>query len=78
MCGILKFKPTIKMVIPSIALFVARFGFMHSVFSYSLFGIPNWSALEFVFVVPEIFSIILEISPIMLALCFVLSIPYYA
>ena len=40
------FKPILK--------FVARFGFVHSVFSYSLFGIPNRLALDFMLVVAEI------------------------
>ena len=54
MCDILKFKPTIKIVIPSIPSFIARPGFVHSLFSYSLFGIPNKSALDFVFAVDEV------------------------
>ena len=33
---------------------VSRSGLVHSVFSCSLFGIPNRSALDFVFVVAEI------------------------
>ena len=37
-CGILKFKLTIKIVIPSIASFVERSGFVHLVFSCLLFG----------------------------------------
>ena len=38
---------------PLIASFNVRSGFVHSVFSYSLFGIPNRSALDFVFVVAK-------------------------
>ena len=53
MCGILKFKSTIKIVLPSIATFTERSGLVYSVFS-SLIGIPNRSALHFVFVVAEI------------------------
>ena len=52
MCGILKCKPTIKNII--IASFIARSRFVLSLFSYLLIGIPNRSALDFVFVVAEI------------------------
>ena len=54
MSDILKFESTIKIVTPSIASFIARSGFVHSVFSYSLFVNPNSSALNFMFVVAEI------------------------
>ena len=43
-----------ELVIPSIALFTTRSKFVHSVFNYSLFEIPNRSALDFIFVVAEI------------------------
>ena len=73
MCGILKFNPQLKIVISSSASFVARSQFVYSVFSYSLFEIPNRSSLDFTFVVVEISSILLEISPIICwhyAFCF--------
>ena len=44
MCGILNLNPQLEFFIPSIASFTARSGFVHSVFSYSIFGIPNRSA----------------------------------
>ena len=67
--------PQLKFVIPSIALFSPRSGFVH-LFNYLLFGILNRSAaLDFMFVVAEvrtfleISSVMLVISLIMLALC---------
>ena len=39
--------PQLKIVIPSIALFIERSGIVHSMFSYSLLGVPNRSALDF-------------------------------
>ena len=49
-CGIL-INPQLKIVMPSVAPFVERSGFVHSVFSYLLIEIPNRLALDFVFVV---------------------------
>ena len=43
---------------------------------YSLFGIPNMSALNLVFVMAKICSYYVEISPTMLALCLMLFCPY--
>ena len=54
MCGIWNLNPQLKIIIPSIASFIARTGFVHSAFSYLLFGIPNRSAIDFMFVVVEI------------------------
>ena len=41
--------PQLKIVMLLIASFTVRSGFVHSVFSYSLFGFLNRSALDFVF-----------------------------
>ena len=45
---------------------------------YWLSAVLNRLALDFVFKYAGNFPIMLEISPIMLALCFMLSRPYYA
>ena len=80
MCGVLKFKPTIENCHTINCIVCCKIQVNALVFSHLLFRIPNRSTLDFMFVLAdmhflEVSSIMLEISPIMLALCFMHSSP---
>ena len=81
MSSVFKFKPTVKNVHTiNCIIYSEIFVYCLASYRYSLSGIPNRLALDFIccsWNFLQVSQIMLKISPIMLALCFMLSSPYY-